>query len=365
MGVKRALTVGINYPGSNFQLRGCVEDSHTIVKMLRERYGFEDITQLLDGEATTRRIKEELVKLINGSKPGDVLFFHFSGHGTQIIDDADPDHEPDGLDEIICPVDFNWRDKVIKDDDFKAMFDAIPSGVNLTVFLDCCNSGSGIDAEHEYQADPDATREGIGGSGRYLPPPAEVQAKINESKLHPKPRLLSRQVNNSCMLISGARSYQTAADAKINGVFQGATTYFMQRALDELGAGATHYQLVHALNRFMVQYNFSQRPQLDGATSLHHKTFLAPYTFGNKDAVTEYVLPPEEEDTFMGNDDNVNLNDKPVVNIEVDNSVTVNTNKPEKKEKKDKDDKKDNKKLFMIGGAVLAVAAVIAIIANL
>ena len=177
MGIKRALSVGINYPGQPHYLRGCVNDSHTIDKMLREKFGFEDVTLLLDNDATTQRIKEELVKLVNGSKPGDVLFFHYSGHGTQIIDDKDPDVEPDGLDEVICPVDFNWRDKVIRDDDLKAIFDSVPAGVNMTVFLDCCNSGGGVDAANEYQSDTGEESE-AGDPGRFLEPPAEMKACV-------------------------------------------------------------------------------------------------------------------------------------------------------------------------------------------
>lgn len=50
------------------------------------------------------------------SVDGDVLFFHFSGHGTQIPDRAS--EESDGKDEAICPTDMN----VIADDDLRALF---------------------------------------------------------------------------------------------------------------------------------------------------------------------------------------------------------------------------------------------------
>jgi len=42
--------------------------------------------------------------LVEGASAGDVLFFHFSGHGGQQVDTHGD--EEDGMDETICPVDF-------------------------------------------------------------------------------------------------------------------------------------------------------------------------------------------------------------------------------------------------------------------
>ena len=38
--------------------------------------------------------------LLGGVQSGDSLFFHFSGHGSQVIDHSGD--EEDGLDETIC-----------------------------------------------------------------------------------------------------------------------------------------------------------------------------------------------------------------------------------------------------------------------
>ena len=51
--------------------------------------------------------------LIKGAKPGDSLFFHYSGHGSQ-VKDKDGD-EIDGLDETILPVDFQKSGMIIDD----------------------------------------------------------------------------------------------------------------------------------------------------------------------------------------------------------------------------------------------------------
>ena len=39
MSKKRALIVGINYPGTSNELRGCVNDANLVNKMITEQYG--------------------------------------------------------------------------------------------------------------------------------------------------------------------------------------------------------------------------------------------------------------------------------------------------------------------------------------
>ena len=47
---KRALLVGCNYPGTNAELRGCVNDVHTMTSILQTHFGFAaaDMTIMLD-----------------------------------------------------------------------------------------------------------------------------------------------------------------------------------------------------------------------------------------------------------------------------------------------------------------------------
>ncbi|CAE7488121.1 MCA1 [Symbiodinium sp. CCMP2456] len=93
---KRALCVGVNYPGQEYQLYGCVNDCLDWERMLKEAYEFEEtrvlIDQYPDGTPTesgaqlpTRaNILAQLGGwLVAGAQPGDVLVFVFAGHGCQ------------------------------------------------------------------------------------------------------------------------------------------------------------------------------------------------------------------------------------------------------------------------------------------
>jgi hypothetical protein len=140
-GARRALCVGINsYPTA--PLRGCVADAHAWARALAAK-GFEQPELLLEERATREGILAGLQRLIGSSRPGDVVVFQFAGHGTQLPDVNDDEFGGDspGLDEALCPYDFASGAFLI-DDDLGSILSSAPAGVNLTLFIDCCHSGT-------------------------------------------------------------------------------------------------------------------------------------------------------------------------------------------------------------------------------
>src|SRR6187549_1240177 len=86
---KRALLIGVNkyqIPGAD--LRGCVNDVKNLKAALTKHCGFpaKNIKTLLDAKATKKNIQAGIEQLIKGSKAGDVLVVHFSGHGSNVPD---------------------------------------------------------------------------------------------------------------------------------------------------------------------------------------------------------------------------------------------------------------------------------------
>lgn len=293
MARKRALIVGINYPGTNNELRGCVNDANLINETIRDHYGFTDIRMLLDNEATTNAMLTGLNWLVDGAVAGDILYFHYSGHGSQMLDRSGD--EADGLDEIICPVDLDWNTKVITDDQLKAIFDKVPNGVNLTVTLDCCNSGGGLDQTNQYQALGQAAEERE-AEGRYLPPPKYTPEQLaeGEKRLGFKKRALQRNVDATGLLISGCQAHQTSADAYINGGYIGACTYYLVKSLKDHGWSMSYKELVDDLNNDLVRNGYTQRPELNGPSQLFSEVFLQ--TSGTMvDAPAQTTVAPIQE----------------------------------------------------------------------
>src|SRR5262245_47439116 len=132
---KKALLIGINryrIPGAD--LRGCVNDVQNMQGVLTQYYGFEaqEIKIVTDYEATKQAVQTEIATLLSQARRGDVLFLHYSGHGSNVPDKNGD--EADFRDEILCPTDLDWQDPLL-DDWLRQRFDALPAGVNLTVLM--------------------------------------------------------------------------------------------------------------------------------------------------------------------------------------------------------------------------------------
>lgn len=278
---KRALLVGINYEGTQNALRGCVNDILMMNELLVNNLGFSDpkqIRMLTNESATTHNILERLEWLVDDAQPGDVLYFHYSGHGSQFIDlDYDLNDEPDGYDEVIVPVDMNWRDKIIKDDDFKRIFSKLPDGVNLTVTLDCCHSGTGL---RDFLP-PIEMRDDIFGPTRErrIAMPVDIANRGFGLDLQVKSREVKAIENQKGLLISGCASNQTSADAWFQPLnkFYGALTFSMTQILIQHNFDISYAELVSQLNFNLSHAGFTQIPELDGKAELFNNKFLSSF----------------------------------------------------------------------------------------
>jgi hypothetical protein len=112
-GRKLALLVGINYPGTKAELKGCYNDVDRMRRCLVDRFGFDeaDIRVLTDADRsapqpTGANIRRALSRLVGDARPGDFLFFHYSGHGTRLPAETGQ-HDDTGYDECIVPCDMN------------------------------------------------------------------------------------------------------------------------------------------------------------------------------------------------------------------------------------------------------------------
>lgn len=141
-----------------------------MINLLQSK-GFEDddVKLLVDDDDSYDppnhvNVKNALNWLCSDREPGDVIFMHFSGHGTQVPADDD-DVEADKLDEAICLEELF----LMADDDLKQFFSQLPEGVQATVVMDCCHSGSMLDgtevaiegAKDEHSAEAEEESESL------------------------------------------------------------------------------------------------------------------------------------------------------------------------------------------------------------
>jgi metacaspase-1 len=267
--MKKALLVGINYIGSGHELRGCINDANNMYATLAVA-GF-DVEMITEKDATTAGMIAALERLVADTVPGDVIVFHYSGHGSQLPSAT----EADGFEEIICPYDLDWVTKIITDKTLRDIFNRVSGGVNTTVILDCCHSGTMLNQDNSLMVTlNDVVTPGVvtpKGTKRFLEPPARIVKLLMGRRL--VNWSATRDVNKDAMLIAACRAEQSSADALINGMMQGAATAALLYAI-KANPVRTYKQLVTDMNDYMVVNGFAQRPELDGSPTLYDNLFL-------------------------------------------------------------------------------------------
>lgn len=267
---RRALLVGINDYRGISDLRGCINDVTNMRDVLRNYLGFTntEIRVATDARATKAGILSRLDWLVKGAKAGDFLVFHYSGHGSQIRD-RDGDELEDGMDELICPQDFDWDGTYITDDDLHERFSALPKGVLLEVFLDSCHSGTGLrDVDFGRPADLGPATATPASVPRYLPPPVDIlcrhegeEDELKQIKLFDGLRDAKEAVHH--ILWAGCRSDQTSADAFIDNTYNGAFTYYFCYHMRRSNGQLSRKELLTRIRASLRHGGYSQVPQLE------------------------------------------------------------------------------------------------------
>jgi len=249
--------VGINkYP--DCPLNGCVNDEIRMSELIPKYFKVaeENIRMLVDERATKWAIIERLEWLVDGVKPGDRLFFHFSGHGSQVASRNDV-AEVDQLSEIICPVDMAWDpDHYITDWELYQIFKQIPEGVKFNWMSDSCHSGGLASIDRGFHNPPIQ-------KSRFWAPPADVMWKIKIAKS--KGIVSARESKKlNVGFVSGCKSNQTSADTVINGKPCGAMTYYFAEALEKM-IDKPLVAVVAEAGKQLKQDGYEQIPEAEGS----------------------------------------------------------------------------------------------------
>lgn len=251
---KRALCVGINdYPGTNQDLNGCINDAADWQELLEAR-GYH-VERLIDAQATRAAIVDGLTRLVENAGADDSLVFTFSGHGSWLPDD-DSD-EPDARDEMLCPHDV-MKDQYLLDDDLHALFSRKPEQARLYVIGDCCHSGSVVRyAESPAQPDQAVIK------ARFLAPYTFARGdRLLERAIDLAARTpATTKLSYPATLLSGCKDTEFSYDTMFNGRANGA---FTRSAIDALRDPAiqTVRALYDAVRRKLPSPSLPQTPQL-------------------------------------------------------------------------------------------------------
>lgn len=237
---KLALLVGINeYPetGEYSALRGCITDVDLQRHLLISRFGFnpKNILTLTDKQATRQGILTAFEEhLIKQAQPGDVVVYHFSGHGSQVRD-PDCDVPPNCLNSTFVPVDSapttgtRGSGDVVQDIMGHTLFLLMYAlkTENVTAVLDSCYSGGGTRGNLQVRSLRGGDQLQIANTEREY-----QQRLLSMVNLAPDEfKRLRRQGVAKGVVIASTKPEQVAADAAFNDIYAGAFTYIMTQYL--------------------------------------------------------------------------------------------------------------------------------------
>jgi metacaspase-1 len=248
----RALLIGINYyldPAN--KLNGCCNDVRAMGRYLTRTVGVpadatavvtDENVQTIQGTMYDGMI-DLLYKLSLASWKENLtsVFFHYSGHGTQ-MKDTNGD-EVDGMDEVIVPCDYSVKG-CITDDRIKSILLTFNPKTRIYCVMDCCHSATAMDLPFVYAP---------GQAMATVAAPAMAQSQTTGN---PEPRIV---------MISGCMDTQTSADAMDASTreYRGALTAALLRFLGANKPQAfTWHALQSAVARALKAGGYTQVPML-------------------------------------------------------------------------------------------------------
>lgn len=262
---KFGLCIGINnYPGTDSDLAGCVNDAKDWAAALKSK-GFA-VETLFDRKATGKGIRGGIKEVLAKAKGGDSVVIQYSGHGSFVPDD-DGD-EPDGTDECICPYDIGTKGP-ITDDELFDLYSVRAHGVRLLVISDSCHSGT------VARFAPITTPPTIKGASapqrkvRFLPPEVYLSrkdmAKLGSRRAR---RISSPPGRYAALLMAGCQDSEYSYDAYFQGRPNGAFTFVALRELKRLKSNATYRDWFSAIRKVLPSQQYPQSPNLYGSSSM-------------------------------------------------------------------------------------------------
>ncbi len=231
-----SLHIGLNsvnpgaYSGWDGPLAACEFDANDMAMLARSQQMKASI--LLTKRATRSNVLAAIRRAARSTRPGDLFFMTYSGHGGQVRD-VDGD-EIDGQDETWC-----LYDGQLIDDELYFELSRFAAGTRLLVLSDSCHSGT---VTRDVPPPPPP------GMRPKLMPPAVARRVYNEhqafydklqleaceaaAKAYVDPDTALAQVgaaghasavvgkfNPAVLLISGCQDNQTSMDGDFNGAF--------------------------------------------------------------------------------------------------------------------------------------------------
>ncbi len=258
---KRALVVAIGQYNPEWSPTSALNDTAILLPTLRKQ-GFMDIRVLTNTQATKVNILTAIAALKQTSKVGDIVWFHFSGHGQQMTDILMPD-ENDGLDETLIPYGAprEWKEGIrtdlhLRDEELgeglSQVAMALGTAGQLLVTLDACHAGSGLRGSDGR----------LRGDRQVFGPKVRTDTNIQE-KAYDLPKL---QANTFALF--AASPAENNRECRSDEMDYGSLSFALCKALEAASPGETCRDLFDRVCQQMASLVPEQHPEIQGNENL-------------------------------------------------------------------------------------------------
>lgn len=232
----------VDYLGSGNDLSFCLNDQANFICHSPDFY----VRQFTNSAVTCDRFIAELKQAKEHAIAGDVIWTHYSGHGTYVKDQNYD--EPDGYDEALY-----LYDGALVDDRINEALKDIPEGVVFVFFLDCCYSETATKIFKEIKTNKKTIR--------FL--------RLKNTPKYNK-RVKGFMANPTKWLVfSACREHEEAAEDIIGTSGNGVFTYYLLKTKEK---GITYTDWYNRLRNYLPSNIYPQTPILEGSENLKSLT---------------------------------------------------------------------------------------------
>jgi hypothetical protein len=293
-GKKYGLFVGINaYTGRISPLHGAVNDAVKMREAMVSKFGFKinDTSLLTDSKATREAIITNLQFFQGLAGPGDLVVFHYSGHGTLFPDAYSDEQDETKLiylettndkgetlvmykrgtyDSAIVPVDAmaltsgkKWRNLILDDELYAILGRITRNGAHVVLISDSCHSGSIDRAKNTDVRKRETALADVFGVRQY----SELdlgEPTVKAARISPPP------AKGLYISMTGSRDDEFSLDVTVGGVPMGLFTSKLLANINSMPAGkpTTYEALMSAVSSAVSaqakgRWDKNQNPQLN------------------------------------------------------------------------------------------------------
>jgi metacaspase-1 len=267
----------------------CDADAEKVTRILKNKFHFadSDICILSTPDKTRKAdIEAAFDQLIASIKPGDLVFVHYSGHGSQVTDESN--RKGDGWADTLCPSDLNIDDKA---HEYNMILDKQLAGYVrqisdknpklATLMFDCCHSGTitrGIGGITRGFASPDRQSSSRGASNEIVTASSDLIRSPSKNVL----------VMAACRPDEEANEYRnqmglfTYAFESVMASYQGQPDYTYQDLASDISM---------AIARVKEPQQRSQHLMLDGPTT---NALMSDINIPSENRMTATILKQNE-----------------------------------------------------------------------